>query len=129
MIQTRTATCENLFSRRRNIKTKHGYTQKHFVIVCVTDSLKVSTLRSRLGSIFMFRHITANKHVCVFNRKQMFKKDKEMFTSAGNLNTDFYVIVALVTDSLFMAFLGRKLQCSLLPVEALQGDCGVIRYS
>lgn len=70
----------------------------------------------------MFRHVTANKHICVFNRKQMFKKDKEMFTSTGDLNTGFCVIVALVTDSLFMVFLGRKLQCSLLPVEALQDD-------
>lgn len=57
----------------------------------------------------------------------MFKKDKEMFTLMGKLNTGFYVIVALVTDSLFMVFLGKKLQCSLLPVEALQGDFGVIR--
>lgn len=73
----------------------------------------------------MFRHITASKHICVFNCKQMFKADKEMFTSTGKLNTSFYEIVALVTDCLFIMFLGRKLQCSLLPVEALQVNCGV----
>lgn len=56
----------------------------------------------------MFRHITASKQICVFNCKLNLKKDKEMFTSGGNLNTRFYVIVALVTDSLFMVFMGRK---------------------
>lgn len=30
--------------------------------------------------ISMLWHITANKLICVFNSKQMFKKDKEMFT-------------------------------------------------
>lgn len=57
----------------------------------------------------------------------MFKSDKDMFTLMGKLNKGFYIIVTLVTDSLFMVFLGIKLQRSLLPVEALQGDFGVIR--
>ena len=68
----------------------------------------------------MFQHITSNKHICVFNCKQ--KGQRNVYQSKG-----FHVIVALVTDSLFMVFMGKKLQCSLLPVEALQGDCGVIR--
>lgn len=45
----------------------------------------------------MFRHITAGNSVCVFNCKQVIKKDKEMFMPAVNLNTGFYVITALVT--------------------------------
>lgn len=38
----------------------------------------------------------------------MFKKDKEMFTLMEKLNTGFDVIVALVTDSLFIVFLGTN---------------------
>ncbi len=63
----------------------------------------------------------------VFYCKQNFKKTKQCLLLAGNLNTGFYAIVTLVTNSLFMVFLGKKLQGWLLPVEALQDNCTVIR--